>query len=111
MTPNQTFAALPADETRQLTSQTHPVLQDELPDGSDRSGVIAKELVESLILPAVSPDDPVIDPWMQGARYCLVDIFAEVFCSSDSLLSGAERCNVDVPCSTLTGMESTSPRR
>ena len=32
----QTFAALLADETRQLTSQTHAVLQDELSDGSDR---------------------------------------------------------------------------
>ena len=45
----QTFAALPADETRHLTSQTHPVLQDDLSDGSDRSGVIAKELFKSLI--------------------------------------------------------------
>ena len=51
VTPNQQlkqsvqkFAALPADETRHLTSQIHSVLWDELSDGSDRSGVIAKEL-------------------------------------------------------------------
>ena len=53
VTPNQhlkqsfqTFAALPADETRQVTSQTQTLLQDELSDGSDRSGVIAKEFVQ-----------------------------------------------------------------
>ena len=46
---SQTFAALPADETRQLTFQTQTVLQDELSDGLDRSGVIAKELFKSLM--------------------------------------------------------------
>ena len=40
----QTFAARPADETRHMTSQTQPVLKDELSDGSNRSGVIATEL-------------------------------------------------------------------
>ena len=94
VTPNQkfqTFAALPADETRQLTSQTQTVLQDELSDevsdGSDRSGVIAKELFKSLLLSAVSLDDGVIDPWMQATRYGRVD-FAEICFSSDSLLNG-----------------------
>ena len=94
VTPNQqlkpsfqTFAALPADETRHLTSQTHPVLQDDLSDGSDRSGVIAKELLKSLILSAASLDDAVIDPWMQATRCGPVD-FTEVCCTSDSLLSG-----------------------
>ena len=41
-------------------------------DGSDHSGVIAKELFKSLILPAVSLDDAVIDPWMQATRYSRV---------------------------------------
>ena len=43
VTPNQhlkqsfqMIVALPADETRQLTSQTQTVLQDELSDGSYR---------------------------------------------------------------------------
>ena len=57
-------------------------------DGSDRSEVIAKELFKSLILPAVSLDDAVIDPWMQATRYGRVG-FAEVCCTSDSVLSGA----------------------
>ena len=92
VTPNQqlkqtfkTFAALPADETRHFTSQIHQALQDELPDGSDRSGVIAKELFKSLFLSAVSLEDAVIDPWMQATRCGRVDL-AEV-CTSDSLLS------------------------
>ena len=42
-------------------------------DGSDRSGVIAKELFTSLILAAVSLDDAVIDPWMQATRHGRVD--------------------------------------
>ena len=95
VTPNQqlkqsfqTFAALPIDETRQLTSQTQTALQNELSVGSDRSGVIAKDLFKSLTLPAVSLDDAVIDPWMQATRYGGVD-FAEVCCTPDSLLSGA----------------------
>ena len=95
VTPNQqlrqsfhTFAAASADETRQITSQTPTVLQDELSDGSDRSGVIAKEVLKSLILSAVSLDDAVIDPWMQVTRYGRVH-FAETCCISDSLLSGA----------------------
>ena len=57
-------------------------------DGSDRSGVIAKEVLKSLILSAVSLDDAVIDPWMQVTRYGRVH-FAEICCISDSLLSGA----------------------
>ena len=79
MTPNQqleqsfqTFATLPPNETRQLTSQTQTVLQDEVSDGSGRSGVIAKELCKSLILSSVSFDDAVIDPWMQATRYVRV---------------------------------------
>ena len=95
VTPNQqlkqsfqTFAALPVDETRQLTSQTQTALQDELSVGSDRFGVIAKDLFKSFILSAVSLDDAVIDPWMQVTRHCRVD-FADVRCTSDSLLSGA----------------------
>ena len=94
VTPNQqliqsfqTFAALPVDETRQLTSQTQTVLQDEVSDGSDRSGVIAKEEFKSLILAAVNLDDAVIDSWMQATHCGRVD-FAEVCCTSDSLLSG-----------------------
>ena len=71
-----------------MTSQTHPVVHDELSVGSDRSRVIAKELFKSLILSAVSFDNTVIDPWMQATRYGRVD-FAEVCCTSDSLLSGA----------------------
>ena len=60
----QTFVALLADEARHFTSQTRPVLKDELSDSSGRSGVIANELFKSLILRAVSLDDAVIDPWM-----------------------------------------------
>ena len=50
--------------------------------------MIAKELFKSLILSAVSLDGVVLDPWMQATRYGRVD-FAEVCCTSDSLLSGA----------------------
>ena len=84
----ETAAALPIDETRQLTSQTPTVLKDELSDGSDRSRVIAKALFKSLILSAVSLDDAVIDPRMQATRHGRVH-FAEVCCTSDSLSSGA----------------------
>ena len=63
-------------------------VQDELSVGSERPGVIAKDLFKSLILPAVSLDDAVVDPWMKATRYGRVD-FAEVCCTSDSLLSGA----------------------
>ena len=73
---------------RQLTAQTQSILHDEVSEGSDRSGVIEKELFKSLILSAVSLDDAVIDPWMQATRCGQVD-FAEVCCTSDSLLSGA----------------------
>ena len=65
----QTFAALPVDETTQQASQTQTAVQTELSVGSDRSGVIAKDLFKSLILSAVSLDDAVIDPWMQATRY------------------------------------------
>ena len=44
--------------------------------------MIAKDLLKSLILSAVSLDDAVIDPWMQASRYGRVD-FAEVCCTSD----------------------------
>ena len=56
--------------------------------GSERPGVIAKDLFESLILSAVSLDDAVVDPWMKATRCGRVD-FAEVCCTSDSLLGGA----------------------
>ena len=74
----QTFAALPVDETTQQTSMV----------GSERPGVIAKDSLKSLVLPAVSLDDAVVDPWMKATRYGRVD-FAEVWCTFDSLLSGA----------------------
>ena len=63
-------------------------MQDELSIGSERPGVIAKDLFKSLILLAVSLDDAVVDPWMKASRYGRVD-FAETCCTSDSLLSGA----------------------
>ena len=63
-------------------------MQDELSVGSERPGVIAEELFQSLLLSAVSLDDAVIDPWMQTTRCGRVD-FAEVCCASGSLLSGA----------------------
>ena len=71
----QTFPALAVDETRRQTSQTRTVVQDKLSVGSDRSGVIAKELLKSLISSAVSLDDAVIDPQMQAtclwsSRFC-----------------------------------------
>ena len=95
VTPNQqfkqsfqTFAALPIDETTQRTSQIQTAMQDELSVGSERPGVIAKDLFKSLILPALNLDDAVVDPWMKATRYGRVD-FAEVCCTSDSLLSGA----------------------
>ena len=80
----QTFAALLADETRQLTSQTQTVLQDEL---SFRK-VIPTELFKSLLSSAVSLDGAVIDPSMQATRCGRFDS-AEVCCTFDSLLSGA----------------------
>ena len=63
-------------------------MQDELVVGSERPGVIAKELPKCLLLSAVSLDDAVIDPWMQATCYGRVD-FAEVCSTSDSLLSAA----------------------
>ena len=92
VTPNQqlkqsflTFAALPVDETTQQTSQIQTAVQDELSVGSERPGVIAKDLFKSLILSAVNLDDAVVDPWMKATR-CGRGDFAE---SADSLLSGA----------------------
>ena len=63
-------------------------MQDELSVGSERPGVVAKDSFKSLILSAVSLDDAVVDPWMKATRYGRVD-FAEVCCTSDSLLSVA----------------------
>ena len=63
-------------------------MQNEVSVGSERPGVVAKDLFKSLILPAVRLHDAVIDPWMQATRYGRVD-FADVCCTSDSLLSGA----------------------
>ena len=51
--------------------------------------VIAKDLIKSLILSAVRLDDAVIDPWMQATRLGRRVDFAEVCCTSHSLLSGA----------------------
>ena len=94
MTPNEqlkqsfrTFAAPTTDETTQQTPHILTAVQDELSFGSDRPGVIAKDLFKLLILSAVSLDDAVVDPWMKATRYGRVD-FAEVCCTSDSLLSG-----------------------
>ena len=94
VTPNQqlkqsfqTFAAKPVVDTTQRTSQIQRAVQDELSIGSERPGVIAKDL-KSLTLSAVSLDDAVVDPWMKATRCGRVD-FAEVCCTSDSLLSGA----------------------
>ena len=94
VTPNQqlkqsfqTFAALPVDETTQQTSKIQTAVQDDLSVGSEHPGVIAKDSFKSLILPAVSLDDAVVDPWMRATRYGRVD-FSEVCCASDSLLSG-----------------------
>ena len=56
-------------------------------EGSDRSGMIAKELFKSLISSATSLDDAVIDPWMQATPCSRVD-FADVCCTSDRLPSG-----------------------
>ena len=50
--------------------------------------MIANDSFKSLILSAVSLADAVVDSWMQATRYGRVD-FAEVCCTSDSLLSGA----------------------
>ena len=54
VTPNQqlkqsfqTFAALPVDETTQQTSQIQTAVHDELSVGSERPGVIAKDLFTS----------------------------------------------------------------
>ena len=95
VTPNQqlkqsfqTFAALPFDETTPQTSQIQTAVQDELSVGSERPGVIAKDFFKSLIVSAVSLGDAVVDPWTKATRYGRVD-FAEVCCTSDSLLSGA----------------------
>ena len=56
VTPNQqlkqsfqTFPAIPVDETTQQTPQIQTALQDELSVGSERPGVIAKDLFKSLI--------------------------------------------------------------
>ena len=114
VTPNQqldqsfqTFAALPVDETIQSISQIETAVQNELSVSLERSGVIAKCLFEPIILSAVSLDDAVIDPWMQATRYGRVD-FAEVCCTSDSLLSGAV---TSIGERTVTGIDSISPRR
>ena len=64
VTPNQQLKQS-FQTTRHLTSQTQPFLNDELSDGSDRSGVIVKELFKHLIMSAVSLDEAVTDPWMQ----------------------------------------------
>ena len=74
-----------------LTCDTKSAIETLVPNvrcttGSDRPGVIAKDLFKSLILSAVSLGD--IGSWMQATRFGRVD-FAEVCRTSDSLLSGA----------------------
>ena len=93
-----------------MTSQTSPVLKDEVSDGPDRSGVLPKEWFFKSIFSAVTLDDAVIGPWMQGARYGRID-FAEVYCISDSLLSGAVTSigGRALPCNAE--LDSISPRR
>ena len=44
-------------------------MQDELSVGSERPGVIAKDLFKSLILSVVSLDGAVVDLWMKATRY------------------------------------------
>ena len=67
----QTFAALPVDKTTQQTSQIQTAVQHELSVGSERPGVIAKDLFKSV-----------------ATHYGRVD-FADVCCTSDCLLTGA----------------------
>ena len=81
VTPNQqlkqSFQTFAVDETTQQISQIQTAVQDDLSFGSERPGVIAKNLCKSLILSAVSLDDAVVDPRMKATRYGRVD-FAEV---------------------------------
>ena len=116
VTPNQqlkqsfqTFAAPPVDETTQQTPQTQTAVQDELSVGSEPPGVIAKDSNKCLILSAVSLDDAEVDPWMKATRYGRVD-FAEVCCTSDSLLSGAVTSlgGRVVQCSNRNGFDLTT---
>ena len=50
----QTFGTLPVDETTRQTSQIQTAVPDELVVGSERPGVITKDLFKSLNLSAVS---------------------------------------------------------
>ena len=86
VTPNQQLKQ--SFQTFAETLQIQTAVQDGLSIGSERPGVTAKDLFKSLILSAVSLDDAVVDPWMKATRYGRVD-FAEVWCASGSLLSGA----------------------
>ena len=88
----QTLAALLVDVTSQQTPQSQTAVHGEISVDSDRLGAIAKELFKSLISSAVSLDDAVIDPWMQATRHGRVD-FAEIFCTSNSLLTEAVTAN------------------
>ena len=66
-------------------------------------------MFKSIILPSVSLDDAVIDPWMQAICYGRVD-FADVCCTSDSLLSGAVTSigGRAVQCSHWNGFDLTT---
>ena len=66
-------------------------------------------LFKSLISSAVSLDDAVVDPWIQATR-CGRGDFAEVCCSSDSLLSGAATSvgGRVVQCSHWNGFDLTT---
>ena len=55
--------------------------------------------IQSLISSTVSLD-AVVDPWMKATRYGRVN-FAEVCCTSDSLLSGAVMSLVDMRCCAI----------
>ena len=87
--------------TSQQTPQSQTAVHGEISVGSDGPGAIAKELFKSLISSAVSLDDAVIDPWMQATRYGRVD-FAEIFCTSDSLLTEASEWWT---CGTIQSLE------
>ena len=89
--------------------------------------MIAKYFFKSLILSVVGLHGRVIDPWMQLIRFGRVG-FAEVCCSSDSLLSGAVTsiggraaqyshwngfdltCGCHPPCTTRRTQQSPSRR-
>ena len=65
----------------------HPVLDVHVLGRLRSFRTDAKELFKSLIFSVVRLDDPVIDSWRKATRHDRID-FAEVCCTSDSLLTG-----------------------